>query len=56
MLATGISNDKEREKLFLAMRTLPAVRRNLEVMLMDGSIALKQLANLADDQARAKRK
>ncbi len=54
MLATSVSDDKGREKLFLAMRIVPAVRRNLETVMMDGSIAVKQLANLEDDAKRRK--
>jgi len=53
MIATPINDDKSREKLFLAMRTLPAIRRNLETMLMHGTVAVKQLANIEDDRARA---
>lgn len=53
MLATPINDDKSREKLFLAMRTLPAIRKNLETMLMHGSVAVKQLANIEEDRARA---
>lgn len=56
MLATPINDDKSREKLFLAMRTLPAIRQNLETMLMHGSVAVKQLANIEADRARAQRK
>lgn len=54
-LATPSGESNTREKLYFAARTLPAVRKNLEVILMNGSIAAKQLANLEDDAKRNKR-
>mgnify|MGYP001608884059 CR=1 FL=1 len=54
--ATAPGATADREKLYLAMKTLPAVWRNLETLLMDGQIAAKQLANLEDDRARQKPK
>lgn len=53
--ATAPSDEKGREKLYLAMKTLPAVQKNLETLMMNGSIAVKQLANLEEDQKRNKR-
>lgn len=50
------TDSDQREKLFIAMRTLPAVKKHLESMLFNGSVAARQLANLEDDKARAKRK
>lgn len=52
--ATSTNDQTQREKLYLAVRTLPAVKQNLEAMLMNGTIAAKQLANLEED-ARRKR-
>jgi len=48
--ATAPGDTTGREKLYLAMKTLPAVRVNLETLLMNGSIAVKQLANLEEDR------
>ena len=54
-LVTQTGDSVQREKLYFAARTLPAVRKNLETILMNGSIAAKQLANLEDDLKRSKR-
>lgn len=54
-LVTATGDSVQREKLYFAARTLPAVRKNLETVLMNGSIAAKQLANLEDDAKRNKR-
>lgn len=53
--ATAPNDSASREKLYLAMRTLPAVRKNLETLLMNGTIAHRQLANLEEDAKRNKR-
>lgn len=54
-LMTPAGDQNQREKLYFAARTLPAVRKNLETILMNGSIAAKQLANLEEDAKRGKR-
>lgn len=54
-LVTQTSDSVQREKLYFAARTLPAVKKNLETILMNGSIAAKQLANLEEDAKRNKR-
>ena len=41
-----------REKLYLAMKTLPAVRHNLETMVNDGKIAAHQLAHIDAEKKR----
>lgn len=45
-----------REKAYLALKMLPVLRSSLEAMIMDGSVARKQLTNLEEDRARFKRK
>ncbi len=55
LLASPASDAVRREKLYLAARIVPAVKANLEKLMMDGSIAAKQLANLEDDAKRNKR-
>ncbi len=55
LLASPASDAVRREKLYLAARIVPAVKANLEKLMMDGSIAAKQLANLEDDMRRNKR-
>lgn len=55
-MATGINDSQTREKLFLAMKILPAVRRNIETMVMNGAIARKQLANIEEDHQRAQKR
>ncbi len=55
LLASPASDAVRREKLYLAARIVPAVKANLEKVMMDGSIATKQLANLEDDLKRNKR-
>lgn len=52
---TAAGDEKGREKLYLAMKTLPAVVKNLEALLMNGSVAVRQLANLEEDAKRGKR-
>ncbi len=54
LLASPASDAVRREKLYLAARIVPAVKSNLEKLMMDGSIAAKQLANLEDDARRRK--
>ncbi len=54
-LKTPTGDSVSRERLYFAAKTLPAVRQNLETILMNGSIAMKQLANLEDDAKRNKR-
>ncbi len=54
LLASPASDAVRREKLYLAARIVPAVKANLEKLMMDGSIAAKQLANLEDDARRRK--
>ncbi len=55
LLASSASDVVRREKLYLAARIVPAVKANLEKLMMDGSIAVKQLANLEEDAKRNKR-
>jgi hypothetical protein len=55
LLETRAVDSAGREKLYLAARIVPAVKANLDRLLMDGTIAAKQLANLEDDQKRNKR-
>jgi hypothetical protein len=50
------SDSDAREKIYLALRMLPIVRRNIETLIMDGTIARRQLLNIEEDKARAKRK
>ncbi len=54
LLASPAVDAVRREKLYLAARIVPAVKANLEKLMMDGSIAAKQLANLEDDAKRRK--
>ncbi len=54
LLASPASDAVRREKLYLAARIVPAVKSNLEKLMMDGTIAAKQLANLEDDAKRRK--
>ncbi len=54
-LQTSTGDSVGREKLYFAAKTLPAVRQNLETLMLNGSIAAKQLANLEDDAKRYKR-
>ncbi len=55
LLSSSASESMHREKLYLAARIVPAVKANLEKLMMDGSIAAKQLANLEDDAKRNRR-
>lgn len=55
LLGSAAADATRREKLYLAARIVPAVRKNLETILMNGSIAAKQLANLEEDQKRNRR-
>ena len=52
---TAPSDQMAREKLYLAMRTLPAVIKNLETLMINGSVSARQLANLEEDAQRNKR-
>ncbi len=54
-LQTPTGDSAGREKLYFAAKTLPAIRQNLESILMNGTIAAKQLANLEEDLKRSKR-
>ncbi len=54
LLASPAADAVRREKLYLAARIVPAVKAYLEKVMMGGSVAAKQLANLEADM-RSKR-
>lgn len=53
--ATHIEDDRGREKLFIAVNVVGKVKAHLSTIVANGSVAAKQLDELAKDAERRKR-